>query len=45
LVKRRVPTVIDPDTVAAKDRSEEIHFQYMCPDPKKIDEAVSPSLD
>src|SRR5262245_53985689 len=45
LVKRRVPTVIDSHTLPAQNRSKEIQFQYMRPDPKKIEEAVSPSLD
>jgi hypothetical protein len=45
LVTRCVPTVIDPDTLPTQDRPEEMNFQDMRPDAKKIEKAVSPSLD
>src|SRR6266851_4434961 len=45
MVENLVPAVVDPRTLPAEDRSEEVDFQDMRPDAPEIEETVASGLD
>src|SRR5712664_1553895 len=45
LVENLVPAILDLDAIAAKNWTEEIHFEDMRTHAPKIKEAVTPGLD
>ena len=45
LVEDLVPAVVDPWTLPAEDRAEEIDFEDMRPDAPEIEKAVASGLD